>query len=58
MAVKDKVIRDIAKRFLSIEGLSNSTDTKEITLWDLKTALEEAFDAGWVAAASQIFDNQ
>lgn len=47
----DKILEDIARDYLNLETLqtrnSDSLDFKEQSVWAIKQALLEAFDAGY-----------
>jgi hypothetical protein len=53
MSDRDRIIREIAARVLDIEtlkpGNQDSLDFHEIAIWNLKKALEEAYEAGLAA---------
>jgi hypothetical protein len=53
MSDRDRIIQEIAARVLDIEtlepGKRDSLDFHEIAIWNLKKALEAAYEAGLAA---------
>jgi hypothetical protein len=53
MSDRDRIIREIATRVLGIETLEprhqDSLDFHEVAVWNLKKALEAAYEAGLAA---------
>jgi hypothetical protein len=53
MSDRDRTIREIAARVLDIEtlesGKRDSLDFHEVAIWNLKKALETAYEAGLAA---------
>jgi hypothetical protein len=51
---KDKVILEIAQKYLGLETLktrkSDSLDFHDLSVWDVKAALEAAYGAGQASA--------
>lgn len=57
MDAKTKTIDDIARRLLGIETLetrsSDALDFHDLAIWNIRKALEAAYDAGTQAARAQ-----